>query len=60
MIKKLWPRFKRINDILKTYVSDDKDINEVKGHLEFITMILFNKDFKIQYKKCPCKEVCQF
>ena len=60
MIKKLWPRFQTINRILLTYSADDKVINEIREEFNFITNIIFNKEFKISYKKCPCKDECEF
>lgn len=60
MLKKLWPIFQEINKILVTYSKDDEVINEVKELLNNITVILFNKKFKISYKKCPCKSECEF
>ncbi len=60
MIKKLWPSFQEINKILVSYSDDDETINKLKEYFNFITLILFNKDFKISYKKCPCKDECEF
>ena len=57
MIKKLWPHFDQINRILDTYSKDDKVINKVKFHLQFIIKCLFNKD---ENTHCPCKEECNF
>ena len=59
MIKKLWPFFQKIGRILGTYSDDDKTINEVKELFNSITNIMFNKEFKISYKECPCKSECE-
>ncbi len=59
MLKKLWPNFQKINEMLMTYSADDEVINKIKGLFNSITLILFNKEFKISYKKCPCKDECE-
>lgn len=61
MFEELEPYFMKMGNILLTYSSDDKVMNETKKLFHHIRMYFFQNIYDHTYDVvCPCKPECKF